>query len=213
MSSDAPWHVRSSRTRDQTRVSCIGRQILYCWATGEAQRQLFSKSQVHHQSYALPSPTLAVANYSRGSPEDGVIQVLLSLGSRGPRPWGQGEGGEPTLFCRDRGGCREELCGEGDLAVICLDVGLIHSYSGEGNGTPLQYSCLENPMNGGAWQASVPGVAKSLTGLSDFTFTFVHWRRKWQPTPVFLPGESQGRGSLVGCCLWGRTELDTTEAT
>ena len=39
------------------------------------------------------------------------------------------------------------------------------------------------------------------------------WRRKWQPTPVFLPGESQGRGSLVGCHLWGRTESDTTEAT
>ena len=36
-------------------------------------------------------------------------------------------------------------------------------------------------------------------------FTFMHWRRKWQPTPVFLPGESQGRGSLVGCRLWGRT--------
>ena len=44
-------------------------------------------------------------------------------------------------------------------------------------------------------------------------FTLMHWRRKWQPTPVFLPGESQGRGSLVGCCLWGRTESDTTEAT
>ena len=44
-------------------------------------------------------------------------------------------------------------------------------------------------------------------------FTFMHWRRKWQPTPVFLPGESQGRGSLVGCHLWGCTELDTTEAT
>ena len=43
-------------------------------------------------------------------------------------------------------------------------------------------------------------------------FTFMHWRRKWQPTPVFLPGESQGRESLVGCRLWGRTELDTTEA-
>ena len=41
---------------------------------------------------------------------------------------------------------------------------------GEGNGNPLQYSCLENPMNGGAWQASVCGVAKSLTRLSDFTF-------------------------------------------
>ena len=44
-------------------------------------------------------------------------------------------------------------------------------------------------------------------------FTFMHWRRKWQPTPVFLPGESQRRRSLVGCCLWGRTELDTTEVT
>ena len=44
-------------------------------------------------------------------------------------------------------------------------------------------------------------------------FTFMHWRRKWQPTPVFLPGESQGRGNLVGCCLWSRTELDTTEVT
>ena len=41
----------------------------------------------------------------------------------------------------------------------------------------------------------------------------MHWRRKWQPAPVFLPGESQGRGSLVGCRLWGRTELDTTEVT
>ena len=44
-------------------------------------------------------------------------------------------------------------------------------------------------------------------------FTFLHWRRKWQPTPVFLPGESQGWGSLVGCRLWGRTESDTTEVT
>ena len=40
---------------------------------------------------------------------------------------------------------------------------------------------------------------------------FMHWRRKWQPTPVFLLGESQGRGSLVCCHLWGRTESDTTE--
>jgi len=50
-----------------------------------------------------------------------------------------------------------------------------------------------------------------VTSLSLFTFT--HWRRKWQPTPVFLPGESQGWGSLVDCRLWGRTESDTTEAT
>ena len=44
-------------------------------------------------------------------------------------------------------------------------------------------------------------------------FTFMHWRRQWQPTPVFLPGESQGRGSLVSGRLWGRTESDTPEAT
>ena len=44
-------------------------------------------------------------------------------------------------------------------------------------------------------------------------FTFMHWRRKWQPTPVFLPGESWGLGSLLGCRLWGRTESDTTEVT
>jgi len=41
----------------------------------------------------------------------------------------------------------------------------------------------------------------------------MHWKRKWQPTPVFLPGESQGQGSLVGCRLWGRTESDMTEVT
>ena len=51
----------------------------------------------------------------------------------------------------------------------------------------------------------------SATSLS--LFTFMHWRRKWQPTPVFLPGESQGQRSLVGCRLWSRTESDTTEAT
>ena len=68
-------------------------------------------------------------------------------------------------------------------------------------------------MDRGAWWAVFHEVAKSRTQLSDFTFTFLHWRRKWQPTPVFLPGENQGRGRLVGCRLWGRTESDTTEAT
>ena len=89
---------------------------------------------------------------------------------------------------------------------LCLSM-----YIGEGSGTPLQYSCLENPMDGGAWWAAVHGVAEGRTRLSDFTFT--HWRKKWQPTPVFLPGESQGRGSLLGCRLWGSTESDTTEVT
>ena len=68
-------------------------------------------------------------------------------------------------------------------------------------------------MDRGAWWAAVHGVAKIQTRLSDFLplFTFMHWRRKWQPTPVFLPGESQGRGSLVGGRLWGRIESDMTE--
>ena len=63
--------------------------------------------------------------------------------------------------------------------------------------------------------AAVHGVAKSQTRLSDFTFTFNFHalERKWQHTPVFLPGESQGWWSLVGCRLCGHTELDTTEAT
>ena len=70
-------------------------------------------------------------------------------------------------------------------------------------------------MDGGAWYVAVHVVAKSWARLSDFTFTF-HFHaleKEWQPTPVFLPGESQGRGSLVDCRLWGHTELDTTEAT
>ena len=50
-----------------------------------------------------------------------------------------------------------------------------------------------------------------MTSLS--LFPCMHWRRKWQPTPVFLPGKSQGRQSLVGCHLWGRTESDTTDST
>ena len=79
---------------------------------------------------------------------------------------------------------------------------------GEGSGTPFQYSCLENPMDGGAWWAAVHGVAKNLTWLSNFTFTFMHWRRRWQPIPVFLPGESQGQGSLVAT-VYGVTQSRT----
>ena len=52
-----------------------------------------------------------------------------------------------------------------------------------------------------------------LQSTYNSLFTFMHWRMKWQPTPVFLPGEFQGPGSLVGCHLWSRTESDTTEAT
>ena len=60
-------------------------------------------------------------------------------------------------------------------------------------------------------KASVKGKVVLLLENSLSTFRQRGWRRKWQPTPVFLPGESQGRRSLVGCHLWGRTELGTTE--
>ena len=85
---------------------------------------------------------------------------------------------------------------------------------GGGNGAPLQYSCLANPMDGAAWWAAVPGVAEGRTRLSDFTFTFhFHALEKEMATHSSVLGESQGRGSLVGCRLWGRTESDTTEVT
>ena len=75
-----------------------------------------------------------------------------------------------------------------------------------------------------AWKSpwtEEPGGLQSMGSLrvrhdlvaSLSLFSFMHWRGKWQPTPVFLPGESQGWGNLVGFCLWYRTETDTTEAT
>ena len=71
-------------------------------------------------------------------------------------------------------------------------------------------------MDGGAWKAAVHGVAEGQTRLSDFTFTFHFYALEKETathSSVFLPGESQGWGSLVGCRLWGRTESDTTDMT
>ena len=85
----------------------------------------------------------------------------------------------------------------------------------EQDGTPLQSSCLENPLDGGAWQAAVRGVTKSRTQLSDFTLTFhFHALEKEMAThSSVLAWRIPGTGSLVGCHLWGLTESDTTEAT
>ena len=79
---------------------------------------------------------------------------------------------------------------------------LFTSCIGEGNGKPVQYSCLENPMNRGVWQAIVHGVTKSCIRLNDL---------QWHPTPVLLPGKSHGWRSLEGCSPWGRWGSDTTE--
>ena len=86
----------------------------------------------------------------------------------------------------------------------------------EDDDTPLQgFSCLENPMDGGAWQAAVHGVVESQTRLRDFTFTFhFHALEKEMAThSSVLAWRIPGTGSLVDCCLWGRTESDMTEVT
>ena len=124
-------------------------------------------------------------------------------------------------------------CNTGDLGLI---PGLGRS-PGEGSGNPLQDSCPENPMDREAWWATVHGVTKSRTRLSDFTYLLgfsvssdykesacnagdtasipgwgkISCRREWLPTPVFLPGASHGRRSLVGYSPWGPEESDTTE--
>ena len=71
------------------------------------------------------------------------------------------------------GCCNPSTMWKGEQKMfLCMFFNMASLGNGEGNGTPLQYSCLENPMDGGAWWAAVHGVAKSWTRLSNFTFTF-----------------------------------------
>ena len=90
---------------------------------------------------------------------------------------------------------------------------MICTLHGEGNGNPLQCSCLKNPVDRGAWWATVHTVAQSRTRLKRLSMHACAGEGNGNPTPVFLPEESQGQRSLVCCRLWGRTELDTTEVT
>ena len=86
---------------------------------------------------------------------------------------------------------------------------------GEGNGTPLQYSCLENPMDRGAWWTAVHGVSKSRTRLSDLLFTF-HFRaleKEMATHSSVLAWRIPGTGEPGGLPSMGHTESDTTEAT
>ena len=86
---------------------------------------------------------------------------------------------------------------------------------GEGNGIPLQYSCLKNPMDGGAWKAAVHGVAEGQTRLSDFTFTF-HFHTLEKEMAIHssvLASRLPGTGQPGGRPSMGSQESDTTEAT
>ena len=86
---------------------------------------------------------------------------------------------------------------------------------GEGNGNPLQFSCLENRMDGGAWWAAAHGVAKSRTRLSDFTFTF-HFpalEKEMATHSSVLAWRIPGTGEPDGLPSTGSQESDTPEAT
>ena len=81
---------------------------------------------------------------------------------------------------------------------------------GEGNGTPLQYSCLENPMDGGAWKAAVHGVAEGRTRLSDFTFTFhFHALEKEMATHSCSCLENPRDGGAWWAALYGVSQSQT----
>ena len=138
------------------------------------------------------------------------IQILYSFGSSKVLHWWS----KPDTK-KKKAFLEEQDCGKG-----------AEGFTKENKGGPLTDS--EKAMTPHsctlAWKipwAEEPGRLQSMGSWRvrhDWTtslslFTFMHRRRKWQPTPVFLPGESQGWGSLVGCCLWGRTVSDTTEAT
>ena len=99
--------------------------------------------------------------------------------------------------------------------MLTQDLIRVNKSFGEGNGTLLQYSCLENPMDGGDWWAVVHGVTKSKTRLSNFTFTFhFHALEKEMATlSSVLAWRIPGTAEPVGCRLWGHTESDMTEVT
>ena len=136
----------SSWTRDRTHVSCTSRQTVNHWATGAAPllhvTRLLIMQVLEHCAFVMVYATLSVLLNS-------VYQYFI------------------VNFCIYIHQAYWPI-----VFFSCHILIWLWHESNEGNGTPLQYSCLENPMDGGAWWAVVHGVAKSRTWLSDFTFTF-----------------------------------------
>ena len=100
------------------------------------------------------------------------------------------------------------------FGIIHFGLSCSHCFHGGGQSISAAFSSICWPRVWGLYLQSMGLLrVRHDWAMSLSLFTFMHWRRKGQPTPVFLPGESQGQGSLAGCRLWGRTESDTTEAT
>ena len=129
--------------------------------------------------------------------------------------------------CGQESGLNKRECGEGCLSPVCI---LVHCglWIRKWCHRQVYFSLVlsETPTGGANRNLNYLSMTVGkylLWELLPFYAWFIYsllfraaeenWRRKWQPTPVFFPGESQGWGSLVGCHLWGHTESDTTEAT
>ena len=135
-------------------------------------------------------------------------------------PRSQGRSGPRTQYWLHASGVLET-----QMRIICLWDGVEDGQSVfKGTWEEKSEKTMAPHSSTLAWKipwTEEPGGLQSMGSLrvghawvtSLWLFTFIHWRRKWQPTPVFLPGESQGQGSLVGYRLWDHTESDTTETT
>ena len=155
------WDL-SSPTRDQICVLCIGRWILIHWTTREVP--IFSE---FFDTYIIKRIVLILKNKNIFilSEQNFIQSPFLSIVFFSSSFF---------FFTFSSIIDYHKILSRVPCAIQQVLGYLIYSsvYIGEGNGTPLQYSCLENPMDGGAWQAAVHGVARSWTRLSDFTFTF-----------------------------------------
>ena len=143
-----------------------------------------------------PSRELKRSNWS-------IHFFLISNGTWTQEPSGQGKRSSQIRVRRRRPGQRNAI-------YIVLGVASEKAMAPHSSTLVWKIPWMEEP---GRLQSMGSRRVTHDWATSLLLFTFVHWRRKWQLTPVFLPGESQGRGSLVGCHLWGRTESDTTEVT
>ena len=132
-----------------------------------------------------------------------LVVIPFSRGSSHPRDWTWVSQIMGRFFTAEQ---------PGKCLVICLGLSLPLEKAMAPHSSTLAWKIPQTEEPGGLQSMGLLRVGHDwATSLS--LFTFMHWRRKWQPTPGFLPGESQGRGSLVGCGLWGHTESDMTEVT